>query len=348
MTANFSSKISHLCLAAGLLLGTAGLANAALAASSGYHVTKKFVLGGEGSWDFITLDPAGKRLFIARGDHMQVVDVKSGKLLNDMTGFNHVHGALFAGTKGYIIDGGANTVVVFDPQTLRKTGHIAVGTKPDNILYDPANKRLFTFNAGSADASVIDTKSGKLVGTVPLGGKPEAALLKNDGVILVNIEDKNEIVAFDATSLAIKGHWPLAPCEEPSGIAIDAAHTRVFSGCGNNILSVVDAKTGKLVTTAPIGGGVDGNRFDPETGLIFSANGGSGTMSVLRMDSADKISVLDNVPTAKHARTLELNPKTHKIYTVAATLVPVPPTAEQPHPRPVAAPGSFELLVLGR
>jgi YVTN family beta-propeller protein len=316
-------------------------------AQTPYRILNSFTLGGEGGWDYLNLDPAG-RMFITRGSHVMVVDPATGKQLGDITGLQGIHGTAFVGGKAYVSEGGANRIAVIDGKTLAKTGEIAVGTRPDGILYDAFSKRLFTFNGTSKDATAVDPATGKAVGTVALGGKPEAAVSDGAGTIFVNIEDKSELVAFDAATLKVKQHYPLAPCEEPSGMAADLAHGRIFSGCDNKMIAVTDMKTGKLVTTFPIGDGVDADRFDPATGYIFASNGESGTLTVAHEDTPDKYTVLDNVPTAKGARTMELDPKTHRVFVVAQDTKPGMPTAAQPRPRAVAVPGTFRLIVLGR
>jgi DNA-binding beta-propeller fold protein YncE len=318
------------------------------AAAPGYHVLTSFTLGGDGGWDYINRDPNNGHLFITRGSHVMVVDPASGKLLGDITGLMGIHGTAFANGNAYVSEGGANRIAIVNPKTLTKTGEIAVGTRPDTIIYDPFSRRLFTFNSTSKDATAVDPVTGKAVGTVPLGGKPEAAVSDEAGTIFVNIEDKSELVAFDAKTLVVKKHYPLAPCESPSGIAADIPHGRIFSGCDNKLIAVTDMKTGKVVATIPIGEGVDANRFDPATGLIFSSNGESGTLTVAHEDSPDKFTVLQNLPTAEGARTMELDPTTHKVFTVSSERKPGTPTADRPNPRPVPVPGTFRLIVLGR
>jgi YVTN family beta-propeller protein len=324
-----------------------GCAAPAMAASSGYHVIKTVTLGGDGGFDYLNLDPDSGHLFITRGSHVMVVDAEAGKLITDITGLSGIHGTAFVGGKAYVSEGGSNKVAVIDGKSLQKLSEISVGTRPDGIMYDDFSKRIFTFNGGSNDATAVDPATGKVVGTAALGGKPEAASSDGAGTIYVNIENKNEVVAFDAKSLAVKGHYPLKPCEGPSGQAADVAHARVFSGC-DGMIAVTDMKSGKLITTFPIGDGVDADRFDPSTGYIFASNGESGTLTVAHEDSPDKYTVLDNVKTAKGARTMELDPKTHHVYVVAQDTKPGTPTADQPKPRPVAVPGTFRLIVLGR
>ena len=277
-----------------------------------------------------------------------VVDPKSGKIVGDVPDLKAIHGTAFAGGRAYISEGGANEVTVVDSKSLAKIATIAVGTRPDGILYDPATKRIFTFNAGSSDATAIDTASGQVVGTVPLGGKPEAAASDGAGTIFVNIENKSELAMFDAKALTVRGSYPLAPCQSPSGMAMDVAHGRVFSVCDGGVMTVADAKTGKVVTTVKIGDGPDASRFDPATGLVFSSNGESGTLTVVHEDTPDKYSVSDEIPTAAGARTMELDPANHMVYLVTQDRKMNPPTADQPRPRAVAVPGTFRLIVLGR
>ena len=313
-----------------------------------YRILKTYTLGGDGGWDYLNLDPASGHLFITRGDHVMVVDPASGKLLADITGLQGIHGTAFVGGRAYVSEGGANRVAVIDTARLAKTGEIPVGIRPDGILYDAFSKRIFTFNGTSKDATAVDPASNKAVGTIALGGKPEAAVSDGAGTIFVNIEDKSELVAFDARTLAVKQHYPLTPCEEPSGMAADLAHSRIFSGCDNKMIAVTDIKTGKAVAQIPIGEGVDANRFDPATGLVFSSNGESGTLTVAHEDSPNKFTVLQDLKTAGGARTMELDEKSHLVYVVTADRKPGTPTADRPKPRPVPVPGTFRLLVLGR
>jgi YVTN family beta-propeller protein len=314
----------------------------------GYHILKSYTLGGDGGWDYLNLDPATGNLFITRGSHVMVVDPASGKQLADITGLQGIHGTTFIGDRAYVSEGGANGIAVIDTKRFSKIAEIAVGTRPDGILYDPFSRRIFTFNGASKDATAVDPASGKAVGTVPLGGKPEAAVSDGAGTIFVNIEDKSELVAFDAKTLTVKQHYPLAPCQEPSGIAADLSHGRIFSGCDNKMIAVTDMKTGKAVAQIPIGEGVDANRFDPATGLVFSSNGESGTLTIAHEDSPTKFTLLHNLVTAEGARTMELDPKSHRVYVVTADRKPGTPTADRPNPRPVPVPGTFRLLVIGR
>jgi len=318
------------------------------AQAAGYHVVGTYTLGGDGGWDYLNLDPATGNLFITRGTHVMVVDPATGKLLTDITGLEGVHGTAFAGGKAYITEGGANRLAVVDAKTFARSGTIAVGTRPDAVIYDAFSKRVFTFNATSKDTTAVDVGTGSVAGTVPLGGKPEAAVSDGAGTIFVNIEDKSELVAFDAVKLTVKQRYSLAPCESPSGIAADLAHGRIFSGCDNKMIAVTDMKTGKAVGKIAIGDGVDSNRFDPAAGLVFSSNGESGTMTVAHEDSPAKFTVLQNLATADGARTMELDTRNHRVYVVTADRKPGTPTADRPKPRAVPVPGTFRLIVLGQ
>jgi YVTN family beta-propeller protein len=239
-------------------------------------------------------------------------------------------------------------VTVFELSSLKVLNKIKVGENPDAILYDPSSKRVFTFNGRSNDVSAIDAAKGEVVGTIKVDGKPEFAVSDEKGLVFVNIEDKSELMALDPNKLEVKSRWPLAPCEEPSGLAIDRKHRRLFSGCGNKLMAMVDADSGKVISTLPIGDGVDANAFDPETGLAF-ASCGEGVLTVVHEDSADKFSVAESVPTKRGARTMALDPATHRIFVVTAEFGPPPaPTAAQPRPRPAILPDSFVVLVMGK
>ncbi len=321
------------------------------AGPSGYHVTKTIKLGGDGGWDYLTVDAQARRVYISRGTHVMVVDADSGALVGDIPNTNGVHGIAIAPEmdKGFISDGRDNNVTIFDVKTLKVLGTAPTGKNPDAIIYDPTSKRVFTFNGSSKDATAIDAKTGTVAGTTALGGKPEFAVADEKGHIFVNIEDTSEIVQFNSDKLAVESRWKIAPGEEPSGLAMDRKHRRLFSVCSNKLMVVVDADNGRVVTTLPIGAGTDAAGFDPETGFAFSSNGGDGTVTVAREDSPDKFAVVENVPTLRRARTMALDAKTHQVYTVTAEFGPAPAaTTEQPRPRAPMVPGSFTLLILSR
>ncbi len=280
-----------------------------------------------------------------------VFDADSLKPVGEIPNTNGVHGVALAPelSRGFTSNGRAGSITIFDTKTLATIEEVKIeGQNPDAILYDPPTKRVFAFNGRSADATVLDAASGKVVGTIPLGGKPEFATTDLAGHVYVNIEDKSEVVALDPRKLSVEHRWPLAPCEEPSGMAIDRAHGRLFIGCDNKTMAMMDAATGKVIATAPIGSGVDANGFDPGTGLAFSSNG-EGTLTVAKEDPPGTLGVVANVPTQRGARTMAVDEKTHRIFLVTSEFGPPPsPTADQPHPRPSQVPGTFTILVIGR
>jgi YVTN family beta-propeller protein len=318
---------------------------------SGYHVVKQYKLGGEGGWDYLTYDAKGNRVFISRSTHVMVVDADTGAVVGDIPDTQGVHGIALADEfdKGYTSNGRANTVTVFDLKTLKVLKQIPVGQNPDAIIYDPASKRVFTLNGRSNDATAIDANTDAVAGTVALGGKPEFATSDERGHVFVNLEDKSMIVEVDSQKLAALNRWPLAPCEEPSGMAIDRKHHRLFSGCSNKMMAVVDSDSGKVVATVPIGAGVDANGFDGGSDLAFSSNGGDATLTIVHEDSPQKFTVVENVPTQRGARTMALDSKSHRVFLVTAGFGPPPaPTPDRPRPRPSILPGSFTLLVVGK
>jgi YVTN family beta-propeller protein len=325
---------------------------ALFAGPSGYHVTKKTVLGGDGSWDYLTADSQTRRVYISRSTHVMVVDADSAAIVGDIPNTPGVHGIALAPemNKGFTSNGRENTVTIFDLKTLKELGRVPVGKGPDAIIYDPASKRVFTMNGGSQDATALDAKTGTVAGTIPLGGKPEFAASDEKGHVYINIEDKNEIVAVDSNKLSVNAHWPLGEGKSPSGLAIDAKHHRLFAGCGDNQLMVVmNADNGTVVASLPIGKGVDACGFDPGTGYAFSSNG-EGTLTVIHEDSPDKFSVVENVPTQVRARTMALDTKTHNVFVVTAEYgpAPAPSPGQQRPPRAPMVPGSFTLLTVSR
>jgi outer membrane protein assembly factor BamB len=327
------------------------LAAVALAAAgSGYHVVTTYKVGGEGGWDYLTVDSEARHVYISRGTHVMVLDADSGKVAGDIADTPGVHGIALAPElgKGFTSNGREGTVSIFDIKTLATSSKVKVGENPDAILYDPATKRVFTFNGRSQDSTAIDATNGKVLGTIKLDGKPEFAASDAKGEIFVNIEDKSELVAIDPNKLEVKAKWPLAPCTEPSGLAIDRKNRRLYVGCDNKMMAVVDADSGKVLATPAIGEGVDATAFDPETGLAFASCGGDGVLTVVKEESAGKFTA-ENIPTQKRARTLALDAKTHNVFVVTAEFGPAPAaTADNPHPRPPMLPDSFVVLVVGK
>jgi len=319
--------------------------------SSGYHVVRRYPLGGDGGWDYLLLDPLSRRLYVSRGTHVVVIDADSGVPRGEIANTPGVHGVAVAADlgRGATSNGRDQAVTIFDLQSLKPLGRVrTTGGNPDAIVYEPATHRVFTFNGTGQNATAIDLMAGAVAGTVALGGKPEFAVAPGDGRIYVNIENTAELAVLDARRLAVAARWPLAPCEEPTGLSLDAAHARLFVGCSNRLMVVVDPGSGRVVAKLPIGGGVDGTAFDPGTGLAFSSNG-DGTLTVVREVSPDSFAVVDTVPTQRGARTLALDPRTHAVFLATADYGPAPaPTPEQPRPRPVVVPGTFVILVVGR
>jgi DNA-binding beta-propeller fold protein YncE len=336
-------------LIAASTLFTASPLGAQAAAGSGYHVTRHIAVGGEGGWDYLTYDAPRKHLFLSHATQVDVVDPDAGTVIGHIPDTPGVHGIALAPDlgRGFISNGRDTSVTVFDLTTLATVAKIRVtGRNPDAIMYDPFSKRVFTFNGGGQNTTAIDATHDSVVGTLDLGGKPEFAVSDGRGGAFVNIEDKGEIVSFDTRTLAIRARWPMAGCEEPSALAYDRAHERLFSGCGNQRMMVVDATSGRVVTSAPIGDGVDAGAFDPATGLAFASTG-DGNVTVLHEETPDSMRVVATVPTQRGARTMALDPGSHRVFVVTASFGPPPaPTPERPRPRPSILPGSFEVLVL--
>ncbi len=320
------------------------------APASGYHLLQKVTLGGEGFWDYLGIDPPARHLFISRGTHVMVIDADSYKVVGDIPDLKGVHGIAVAAEfgRGFISEGQANQVTIFDLKTLKATSTAKTGEGPDGIIYDPASKRVFAFCGHGKTATAIDAATGNVAGNIDLGGRPEFAATDGEGHVYNNLEDQSIELEIDSKNLKVLNRWPLAPCESPSGLAIDAEHHRLFVGCHNKMMAVLDADNGKLVATVPIGQGVDANRFDPGTQLAFSSNG-DGTLTVVHEDSPDKYTVVQNVQTQRGARTMEVDPTNHNVFLVTAEFAPPPPGAQPgERRRPSMVPGSFTLLVFGQ
>ncbi len=331
------------------ILAFLGLATA-MAAPNGYHVIKEIKIGGEGGWDYLTMDSAARRLYVSHGTHTVVVDVDAGTVVGDIPDTQGVHGIALAPdlNRGFTSNGRANTVTIFDLKTLKTIGTVKTGENPDAIAYEPVTGRVFTFNGRSKDSTVINAKTGAVEGTIPLGGKPEYPAADGKGKLYDNIEDKNEIVEVDAKTLSVTKRYSIAPCDEPSGLAMDTKNRRIFSVCGNKMMAVSDPDTGKVVATPAIGQGPDGAGFDPGLNLAFSSNGRDGTLTVVR-EVGGKFEVVENATTQRGARTMAVDTKTHNILLPTADFGPAPAaTAENPRPRPAIVPDSFRIIVVGR
>ncbi len=315
--------------------------------ASGYRVVRRIPVGGEGGWDYLSVDPDAHRIYISRGNHMMVIDEDSGKVIADLSNTSGIHRVALAPDlgKGFTSNGQSNTVTFFDLKTLRPISEVKVsGEDPDSIIYDPQTKRLFTFNVRTNNATAIDARNGQVIGTISLGGRPGEPVLDGKGYMFVNLEDKGAMVAFDTQSLAMKsGPWTLAPCEEPSALSMDTAHRRLFAAC-DKVMVVVDADTGKIIASPPIGRSPDGNSFDPASGLIFCSSP-EGLISIVHQDSPDKYSVLGNVPTQFGASTMALDPKNHHVFTMTADFKQdTEGNPNNPNPRQHPVPGSFVIL----
>jgi YVTN family beta-propeller protein len=278
-----------------------------------------------------------------------VVDPANGHLLGEITGLNRAHGVAFAYRTGhgFITSGGDSSVVMFDLKTLKVLGRTIAAVDCDAILYDPATGHIFTFNGDAGSSSVIDATTGKRIATIPLPGKPEFGVTAGNGKLYVNIEDRSEVAEIDARAMRVTRHWSIAPCISPSGLAVDAAHERLFSGCHSKVMGISDAVAGKLIATVPIGNGVDADRFDPATQYAFASTG-DGMLTVVHEDTPAKFTLVDNIATMPGARTMEIDPQTHRVYTVSAQFGPAPAAVAGRRSRPPMIPGTFTLLVLER
>ncbi len=327
-----------------LILAVAVLGAIPAVAQKSYKLADRVKLGGEGGWDYLVYDSDANRLFITRGTHVMVVDAKTLKATADIPDLSGIHGVALAPElgRGFITSGGDNMLAIFDLKTLKVLDKVKVGERPDAILYDASAKRVYTFNGKSQDSTVVDAATGKVLGTVPLGGKPETGVADGKGNVYVNIEDRSEIVRIDTSKLTVAEHYPMAGCDEPSALAFDVAHRRLFAGCASKIVAVVDPDAGKLVTTVDIGGGVDAGAFNPKTQQIFMSCG-EGVLTVIHEDSPNKYSVVQSVPTVKGARTMALDETSNTVYSVTAQFDPTPPPAGQ---RRKVLPDTFELLVV--
>src|SRR6266404_6242691 len=340
-------RITILAAAAALVVaiftGAILLAASAAPGASGYKVIKTVPISGEGGWDYVYVDSDARRVYVSHATQVVVLDADSYEVVGSIPDTQGVHGIAIASDlgRGFTSNGRANTVTIFDLKTFKSLGTVKVGTNPDAIVYDGVTKRIFTMNGRSQDTTAVNAADGSVVGTLALGGKPEFAVADGKGSIFVNIEDKSELVEFDAQKVTVIHRWPLKPCEEPSGLAMDLKSRRLFAGCGNKIMAVIDANTGKIVATPAIGDGVDANAFDPATGYAFSSNG-EGTLTVVHEDSPDKYSVVEGVATKRSARTMGLDLKTHNIFLPAAEFDPPAPGER----RGKMKPGSFVVLVV--
>jgi DNA-binding beta-propeller fold protein YncE len=318
-----------------LMLALAGTLLAQTQKSSGYKVTRRVTLGGEGGWDYLTLDGEARRLYVARATRVMVIDVDSGKQVGEIPNTNGVHGValLHKLGRGITTNGKDDSATLFDLKTLAPIATVKTGGKPDGILFDKFSGLVMTFNGKSNDSTLIDPEKAVVAGNVSLPGRPETAVSDGKGKVFVNLEDKNLIAVIDITSRKVVTTWPLTGCEEPTGLALDGANRRLFSGCHNGVLFVVDADSGRIVQKLAIGNGVDVTKYDKKAGLIFTSNG-EGNISVIQQEGPDKYTSFANVATQKGAKTMALDADKHVVYSVANS------AGES------GKPGAFELIVL--
>src|SRR5262245_42588662 len=328
-----------------VLSAAAALVPVALAvvAATGYHVVGEVKIGGEGGWDYLTVDSAAHRLYVSHATHVVVVDIDTNKVVGDIPDTPGVHGIAIAPelNRGFISNGRGNTVTVFDLKTLKPVGSAATGENPDSIRYDAVSGRVFAFNGRSKNATAIDAKSGAVAATIALPGKPEFAVADGKGKVYVNIEDTGEIAEIDAAKGVMSRKYSLSPCTDPSGLAIDQKSRRLFSVCGNRMMAISHPDTGMVVATPAIGAGPDGAAFDAGTGYAFSSNG-DGTLTIVQQ-AGGTWAVLENIATERGARTIAVDEKTHKVYLPVAKISPA-----QGGGRATMIPDSFSVLVVGK
>jgi YVTN family beta-propeller protein len=319
----------------------------AQAATANYHVIHRYVLGGDGGWDYLTYDAAGKRLFISRSTHVMVVDPASGSVVGDIPHTPGVHGIALAQDlgKGFTSNGADGSVTVFDLRTLKTLTVIHTPAQnPDAIVYEPVSKRILTFNGSSNDATVIDAQTDKAVATIALGGRPEFAVADGRGMVYDNLESTSEIVAIDAAKAAITSRWPLGICHSPSGISMDRKNRRLFTACEGQ-MGIVNADNGQLTATMPTGAGTDATRFDPNSQMAFASNGRAATLTVIHEDLPDAYTLVQNAKTESGARTMALDPSTGDVFLVTAQLQ-INPKATSYRDRYHVIPGTFALIVM--
>jgi hypothetical protein len=328
-----------------LCFGSFSRAAAPSPGASGYQVVKTIPVSGEGGWDYLYVDSDARRVYVSHATQVVVLDADTYAVIGNIPDTQGVHGIAIASDlgRGFTSNGRTNDVTIFDLKTLKAIGTVKTDANPDAIVYDPVSKRVFTFNGRGKNTTAINAADGTVAGTLALGGKPEFAVADGKGSIFVNNEDTSELIQIDSQKITETHRWPLAPCKSPSGLAMDLKNRRLFSVCDEKVMAVVNADTGKVVATPTIGEGVDATAFDPATQLVFASNG-EGTLSVVHQDSADKYTVVENVPTKRSARTMGLDLKTHNIFLAAADFDPPAPGER----RGKMKPGSFVILVVSK
>jgi len=328
------------------ILALAAVTSLLAQSSSSYHVTRTYMLGGDGSWDYVVPDPPSHRVFIARQNRVMVVDEDSGMLLGEVTGIMGAHGTAIAGSTGhgFATSGNDQSVVMFDLKTYKPLGRIPAAEDADAIVYDAPSNRVFTLNGDAHSSTVIDPVAGALITNIPLGGKPEYGASAGDGKVYANLTDSSEVVEIDAKTATVSRRWPTAPCKQPVSMALDTAHHRLFSGCRSGVMAISDYQAGKLVTTVPIGMGVDGAGYDAASGNAFASNA-DGTFTVIRQDDPDRYHVLQTLETPQGSRNMGLDTVTHRIFLASGKFGPAPAGGRARGP---VLPGSFAVLVVER
>ena len=331
-----------------ITVGFALVFTAALAvrAADPYHLIKEIPIGGEGGWDYISVDSAAHRVYVSHATKIVVADIDTGKVVGEIPDTPGVHGFAVAADlgRGFTSNGRANTSTIVDLKTLKPLGTVSTAGNPDAIFYEPTQKEVYTMNGSGKSATVFDARTGKVVATIPLGAKPEAVAEDvPTNRLFVNLEDTGAIAVIDIKTHKVAATWPLTGCEEPTGLGYDPKNHRLFSACANKVMTVTDSVSGKVVTTAPIGNGADGGGFDPQTGYAFASNGEDGTLTIAHLDNPNKLTVVQTLKTLVSGRTMILDPVTHNIFVPAAMTMPNP--AGRGRPQPVA--GSFKVLMYG-
>jgi DNA-binding beta-propeller fold protein YncE len=319
------------------------IGSSSVIAQSYYKIANKIHVEGEGGWDYLTVDEANARIYVSHATVAQVIDIRTAKLVGTIPDTKGIHGIAIANdlNKGFTSNGRDSSVTIFDLKTLEIITKIKItGQNPDAILYDPFSQKVFTFNGGSSNSTVIDAKGNNVIGNIPLDGKPEFSVTDNKGKVFVNIEDKSVINVINSKTLKVEQHWPIAPGEEPSGLAIDNQNHRLFSVCSNKLMVVIDAETGKVITTLPIGDRCDGVAFDSEKKRVYSSNG-EGSITVVQEENSNSYKVLETVTTKPGARTIAIDKTTHHLYLTTAEYEAIPSSSNS---RPALKPNSFQIL----
>ena len=316
-----------------------------LAQDGPYHAAKEIAIGGEGGWDYLSIDAAAHRLYVSHATHVVVIDTQAGKVVGDIPDTPGAHGVALAPDfgVGFTSNGGENKVSVFDLKTVKVLTKIDTGGNPDSIVYHPATHNVFVQNGKGNSSSVIDAEKRQVVATIPLGGKPEFAVYDDNGNLFVNLEDKESIAVIDTANKKVKATWPIEGCEEPSGLAIDRSSHTLFSACSNKLMAIVDSESGKLIQTLPIGDDCDALAFDPESGYVFASNG-EGKLTIVHKNASGKYEVTQNLTSAPGSKTMALDASTHTVYLPTAKFNGDPGA----HPRPPVVPGSIVILVVGK